>query len=85
MARAETDSHYYSLGNQIDGWAPKQVLWALVQLPGPDNFVHVFNTHMQASYFDAPSNTSDMARVSDDDDDDDDVANVLLTHRRPSR
>lgn len=30
----ETDSHYYKLGNQIDGWAPKQVLWALVQLPG---------------------------------------------------
>jgi hypothetical protein len=29
-----TDSHYYRLGNQIDGWAPKQVLWSLVRLPG---------------------------------------------------
>ena len=43
-----TDSHYYRLGNQIDGWAPKQVLWSLVKLPGGENnLLHVFNTHMQ--------------------------------------
>ena len=57
-----TDSYYYRLGNQIDGWAPKQVLWALVQLPG-GTLLHVFNTHMQASYYDAPSDTSDLARA----------------------
>jgi hypothetical protein len=89
-------------GNQIDGWAPKQVLWSLVKLPGENNLLHVFNTHMQvvsllfilslhslssfslfilslvhclslvrspsfslfqASYYDAPSDTSDMARA----------------------
>lgn len=59
----QTDSHYYRLGNQIDGWAPKQVLWALVKLPGRGNYLNVFNTHMQASYYDAPSDTSDMARA----------------------
>ncbi len=59
----KTDSHYYRLGNQIDGWAPKQVLWALIQLPGEANLLHVFNTHMQASYYDAPSGVSDMARA----------------------
>jgi hypothetical protein len=59
----KTDSHYYRLGNQIDGWAPKQVLWALIRLPGEDNLLHVFNTHMQASYYDAPSGVSDMARA----------------------
>ena len=58
----ETDSHYYSLGNQIDGWAPKQVLYARVKL-GADRFLHVFNTHMQASYYDAPSSSSDLARA----------------------
>jgi hypothetical protein len=46
-----TDSHYYRLGNQIDGWAPKQVLWSLVKLPGDNNLLHVFNTHMQVLVF----------------------------------
>jgi endonuclease/exonuclease/phosphatase family metal-dependent hydrolase len=58
-----TDSHYYRLGNQIDGWSPKQVLHALVKLPGADNLIHVFNTHMQASYYDAPSQSSDLSRA----------------------
>lgn len=30
---------------------------------GEDNFLNVFNTHMQASYYDAPSDSSDMARA----------------------
>lgn len=59
-----TDSHYYTKSSQIDGWAPKQVLWALVQLPNPGSFVHVFNTHMQSSYSHAPSEASLMARAA---------------------
>jgi len=38
-------------GNQIDAWAAKQVIHAKVQV-SPTRFVHVFNTHMQASYYD---------------------------------
>lgn len=59
-----TDSHYYTKSSQIDGWAPKQVLWALVQLPKPGSFVHVFNTHMQSSYSHAPSEASLIARAA---------------------
>eukprot|EP01112_Ceratiomyxa_fruticulosa_P019689 TRINITY_DN649_c0_g1_i2.p1 TRINITY_DN649_c0_g1~~TRINITY_DN649_c0_g1_i2.p1 ORF type:complete len:472 (-),score=50.47 TRINITY_DN649_c0_g1_i2:52-1467(-) len=47
----ETDAHIFSEGNQIDAWAAKQVIYAKIQF-GPQQFCHVFNTHMQASYFD---------------------------------
>jgi len=47
----ETDGMIYRSGNQIDGWAAKQVIYAKVQVT-PNYFVHVFTTHMQASYYD---------------------------------
>jgi len=48
----ESDGHIYRSGNQIDGWAAKQVIYAKVQVS--DNmFLHVFNTHLQASYYDS--------------------------------
>jgi len=47
----ETDGMIYKAGNQIDGWAAKQVIYAKVQV-SPTFFVHVFTTHMQASYYD---------------------------------
>lgn len=47
----ETDGMIYKAGNQIDSWAAKQVIYAKVQV-SPTFFVHVFNTHMQASYYD---------------------------------
>jgi len=51
----ETDAHVFNVGNQIDAWAAKQVVYAKIQF-GPQQFCHVFNTHLQASYFDnAPS------------------------------
>jgi len=48
---AETDGMIYRSGNQIDSWAAKQVIYAKVQVT-PHYFVHVFTTHMQASYYD---------------------------------
>jgi len=47
----ETDGMIYRSGNQIDSWAAKQVIYAKVQV-APTFFVHVFTTHMQASYYD---------------------------------
>eukprot|EP00026_Physarum_polycephalum_P008733 Phypoly_transcript_08833.p1 GENE.Phypoly_transcript_08833~~Phypoly_transcript_08833.p1 ORF type:complete len:291 (+),score=45.57 Phypoly_transcript_08833:547-1419(+) len=47
----ETDGMIYCAGNQIDSWAAKQVVYAKIQI-SPTFFVHVFTTHMQASYFD---------------------------------
>jgi len=47
----EFDSHIYQAGNQIDSWAAKQVIYAKVQLT-PSSYIHVFTTHLQASYFD---------------------------------
>lgn len=46
-----TDAMIYRAGNQIDGWAAKQVIYAKIQI-SPTFFVHVFTTHMQASYYD---------------------------------
>jgi len=47
----ETDGMIYCAGNQIDSWAAKQVIYAKIQI-SPTFFIHVFTTHMQASYFD---------------------------------
>jgi len=47
----ETDGMIYRSGNQIDSWAAKQVIYAKVQIT-PNYYVHVFDTHMQASYYD---------------------------------
>lgn len=46
-----TDGLIYCNGNQIDSWAAKQVLYAKIQI-APTFFIHVFTTHMQASYYD---------------------------------
>lgn len=46
-----TDGMIYGAGNQIDSWAAKQVIYAKIQI-SPTFFVHVFTTHMQASYYD---------------------------------
>jgi len=48
---AETDGMIYRTGNQIDSWAAKQVIYGKIQVT-PNYFVHVFTTHMQASYYD---------------------------------
>jgi len=45
----EVDAHIYSAGVQIDGFVPKQVLYAFVQI-SKKHFLHVFTTHMQATY-----------------------------------
>jgi endonuclease/exonuclease/phosphatase family metal-dependent hydrolase len=47
----ETDGMIYIAGNQIDSWAAKQVIYAKIQI-SPTFFLHVFTTHMQASYYD---------------------------------
>jgi len=46
-----TDGMIYCAGNQIDSWAAKQVIYAKIQI-SPTFFIHVFTTHMQASYYD---------------------------------
>jgi len=48
----ESDGYIYRSGNQIDSWAAKQVIYAKIQITGTF-FLHVFNTHLQASYFDS--------------------------------
>jgi len=45
----EVDSHIYSAGVQIDGYVPKQVLYALLKI-SENHFLHFFTTHMQATY-----------------------------------
>jgi len=47
----EKDGFVYKDGNQIDAWAAKQVIYAKVQLTA-NQYLHVFTTHMQASYYD---------------------------------
>jgi len=47
----DTDGMIYCSGNQIDSWAAKQTIYAKIQI-SPTFFVHVFTTHMQASYYD---------------------------------
>lgn len=47
----ESDGLIYVAGNQIDGWAAKQVIYGKIQV-SPTFFIHVFTTHMQASYYD---------------------------------
>lgn len=62
----ETDGMIYCAGNQIDSWAAKQVIYAKIQI-SPTFFVHVFTTHMQASYFDNHESVNvinDKARAS---------------------
>jgi sphingomyelin phosphodiesterase len=62
----ETDGMVYCAGNQIDSWAAKQVIYAKIQI-SPTFFVHVFTTHMQASYFDNHQSinvVNDKARAS---------------------
>jgi len=46
-----SDGMIYLNGNQIDSWAAKQVIYAKIQV-SPTFFIHVFTTHMQASYYD---------------------------------
>jgi len=61
-----TDGIIYVNGNQIDSWAAKQVIYAKIQL-SPTFFVHVFTTHMQASYYDNAEHINvinDKARAS---------------------
>jgi len=61
----ESDGYIYRSGNQIDGWAAKQVIYAKIQITGTF-FLHVFNTHLQASYFDSHENhnkINDFARA----------------------
>lgn len=61
-----TDSHLYSAGNQIDYFAAKQVIYAKLQF-SDDKFLHLFTTHMQASYNENSGNTNtvnDQARTS---------------------
>eukprot|EP01116_Phalansterium_solitarium_P011186 TRINITY_DN26800_c0_g1_i1.p1 TRINITY_DN26800_c0_g1~~TRINITY_DN26800_c0_g1_i1.p1 ORF type:complete len:400 (+),score=26.91 TRINITY_DN26800_c0_g1_i1:47-1246(+) len=48
----EHDAFIYTAGNQIDAYAAKQIIHALIQL-NDEHFVHVFTTHMQASYYDS--------------------------------
>jgi len=47
----EKDGFVYNHGYQIDAWAAKQVIYAKVQV-SEDSYLHVFTTHMQASYYD---------------------------------
>jgi len=61
-----TDGMIYLNGNQIDSWAAKQVIYAKIQV-SPTFFVHVFTTHMQASYYDNVESVNvinDKARAS---------------------
>lgn len=61
-----TDGMIYVNGNQIDSWAAKQVIYAKIQV-SPTFFVHVFTTHMQASYYDNEASINiinDKARAS---------------------
>jgi len=61
----QSDGHIYRSGNQIDGWAAKQVIYAKVQV-SEKLFLHVFNTHLQASYYDSSDNhnkLNDFARA----------------------
>lgn len=57
-------------GNQIDDYAAKQMLYAKIDissLDGPSPFLHVFTTHMQASYFENEEHVNainDLARMS---------------------
>jgi endonuclease/exonuclease/phosphatase family metal-dependent hydrolase len=55
------DCHVYRHGHQIDEWATKQVIYAKVRLTY-DNYMHLFTTHMQASYYD---NSDDLNTVND--------------------
>jgi len=57
----ERDYHIYNHGHQIDSWVAKQVIYAKVQL-SEHQFVHVFTTHMQASYYDT---TDDHNKLND--------------------
>jgi len=57
----ESDGHIYRSGNQIDSWAAKQVIYAKVQI-ADTLFLHIFNTHLQASYFD---NHEDSNKIND--------------------
>jgi endonuclease/exonuclease/phosphatase family metal-dependent hydrolase len=56
----ETGSHYYRNGALIDGYAPKQILWCLIETPRP---LHIFNTHMQSTHTNWPREQADMARA----------------------
>jgi len=61
----ETDGYIYRSGNQIDGWAAKQVIYAKIQITGVF-FLHLFDTHLQASYFDtheSHNKVNDFARA----------------------
>jgi len=48
----ERDAHLYRHGNQIDSWAAKQMIYAKIKV-SQWQYVHLFTTHMQASYFDS--------------------------------
>jgi endonuclease/exonuclease/phosphatase family metal-dependent hydrolase len=66
----ERDSYIYTLGHQIDSWAAKQVVYANIQL-NQKQHIHLFTTHMQASYFDsstADNHKNDRARLCQVDD-----------------
>eukprot|EP01130_Rhizamoeba_saxonica_P015562 TRINITY_DN7022_c0_g1_i1.p1 TRINITY_DN7022_c0_g1~~TRINITY_DN7022_c0_g1_i1.p1 ORF type:complete len:393 (-),score=64.43 TRINITY_DN7022_c0_g1_i1:76-1254(-) len=46
----ESDAHIYNAGNQIDNLAAKQVLYAKIEMPNTKRVLHVFTSHLQASY-----------------------------------
>jgi hypothetical protein len=50
MYLVECDGHIYTSGHQIDFYASKQVIYAKIEISAA-RFVHVFTTHMQASYY----------------------------------
>jgi len=61
----DDDGYIFRSGNQIDGWAAKQVIYAKIQVTGTF-FLHVFSTHLQASYFDtheSHNQVNDFARA----------------------
>lgn len=58
----ETDAHYYRDGALIDGWAPKQILWALIDIPLIGR-INLFNTHMQSTHTDWPTEAAEWARA----------------------
>jgi len=48
----ERDALLYKHGNQIDSWTAKQMIYAKIQV-SKTQYLHLFTTHMQASYNDS--------------------------------
>jgi endonuclease/exonuclease/phosphatase family metal-dependent hydrolase len=67
----EKDGHIFTQGNQIDYYAAKQVIYTKLLLneksDGDHDYLHLFTTHMQASYYendDKLNAINDQARMS---------------------